>query len=405
MTRLFYAVADPFPPWRLDVDELFSRQLPRSGIEITWSMFRERIGPCAQDHHRSQRVYLPLRLSDKSRINRLTNKALQITCELGLFFRLLVGPRYAIIQVRDRRYFFAGLAWLVSRLRGAKFVYWLSYPFPEHFIEMASDGRSAARFSCLMRGRLSWFYVYRIVMKLADHVFVQSDQMRQDVANYGIAPGKMTVVPMGVPPALVDWKGATEGQKVQRGKVVYVGTLARVRRLTVLIETIGIVRKHNPEAHLVIVGEGDTPNDRGELEALAAQLGLTDAVTFTGFVPMEQAWAQAASAEVCLSPFYPTFVLRSTSPTKLVEYMALGRPVVANDHPEQSAILRESGAGLCVAWGAESFATAIVELLANPEKAQAMGARGPTWVLANRTYDKLAANVYERYQALLKDKG
>ncbi|MBV8633327.1 MAG: glycosyltransferase, partial [Burkholderiaceae bacterium] len=96
-------------------------------------------------------------------------------------------------------------------------------------------------------------------------------------------------------------------------------------------------------------------------------------------------------------------VLDVGSPTKLVEYMALGRPVVCNNHPEQSAILAECPAGLCVEWSAAAFAEAMLELLQNPEEAEAMGARGPAWVASNRTYPILATQVWNRYQSILEE--
>jgi hypothetical protein len=43
--------------------------------------------------------------------------------------------------------------------------------------------------------------------------------------------------------------------------------------------------------------------------------------------------------------------LNPASPTKLVEYMALGKAVVANDHPDQRMVLEQSGAGICVTVG------------------------------------------------------
>lgn len=399
--RLFFAVPDVYPPWRLDVDELFARQMPALGVEITWSMRRNKPGPCVQADYQGQTAYLPIRLSITGVVGTLVNQFAQYLCEFVLFFRLLFGRRYDIVQVRDGRYLFALLGWVAARVRGAKFVYWSSYPFPEHMLEAAAGKNGAMRLLHLLRGRAYGFYVYRFVMRVADHVFVQSDQMLCDVAGYGVPTAKMTPVQMGVPPRLLGWTGSKLSLAIQTGKVVYVGTLARVRRMGVLIEAFCLVRQRNPDAHLVMVGDGVTPDERAELENLALRLEMIEAITFTGFVPMEEAWNHAASAEVCLSPFYPTFVLRSTSPTKLVEYMALGRPVVANDHPEQAAILAESGAGLCVPWGVQSFADAILDLLASPAKAQAMGARGPAWVAANRTYDKLAAQVHMRYLALL----
>jgi glycosyltransferase involved in cell wall biosynthesis len=150
-----------------------------------------------------------------------------------------------------------------------------------------------------------------------------------------------------------------------------------------------------------MVGDGDHAHERRDLEQRAASLGLGKSVRFTGFVPIEDAWSFAASAAVCISPFFPTKVLASTSPTKLVEYLAMGRPVVCNDHPEQSAIMRESEAGICVAWNVDEFADAIARLLEHPSEAEAMGAKGPAWVAANRTYPIIAEMVSRRYQSLL----
>jgi glycosyltransferase involved in cell wall biosynthesis len=97
-----------------------------------------------------------------------------------------------------------------------------------------------------------------------------------------------------------------------------------------------------------------------------------------------------AEADVCVSPFFPTPILNSTSPTKLVEYMAMGKAVVANDHPEQRLVIAESGAGLCVAWDETAFAQALLRLLRDPALARNMGERGRAWVLQHRTYDAIA---------------
>jgi len=105
---------------------------------------------------------------------------------------------------------------------------------------------------------------------------------------------------------------------------------------------------------------------------------------------------------VCLSPYYPSFALNSTSPTKLLEYMAMSRPVVANEHPEQSLVLAESGAGICVPWSEQAFAEAIEELLDDPELCRRMGANGHRWVKKNRSSRFLADVVEKRYKHLIR---
>jgi glycosyltransferase involved in cell wall biosynthesis len=115
---------------------------------------------------------------------------------------------------------------------------------------------------------------------------------------------------------------------------------------------------------------------------------------------MEEGWRYVARAAVAVSPFYPIPILRSTSPTKLVEYMAMGKPVVANDHPEQRKVIVESGGGICVAYDEAAFADAVVELLSNPDKASIMGRRGRRYVEEYRSYAVLADQVEQRYLEL-----
>jgi glycosyltransferase involved in cell wall biosynthesis len=243
--------------------------------------------------------------------------------------------------------------------------------------------------------------LYRLVMPLSNRVFVQSEQMKRDIAAYGVPESKMTPVPMGVPDKIFTSAQAHQTQ-IRLGQIVYIGTLAAVRRMHVLIEAFAVVHANFPDARLVIVGDGDASRERASLEQLTQQLGLDQVIRFTGFLPIEQAWEIAAAAQCCVSPIYPTPVLNAGSPTKLVEYMALGRPVICNDHPEQSEIIKECGAGLCVGWGAKEFAEAMIWMLKHPEEAEAMGAKGPAWVAAHRTYPILAEVVWRKYQEILQ---
>src|SRR6202034_1202523 len=116
-----------------------------------------------------------------------------------------------------------------------------------------------------------------------------------------------------------------------------------------LIRTFVQVLHAVSTAQLFIVGQGDHPEDRAFLEQEVARLQLKTSVTFVGQLPRAQALDYVREADVCVSPFYPTPVLQSTSPTKLVEYLAVGKAVLPNDHPQQRRVIEESGGGICVA--------------------------------------------------------
>jgi glycosyltransferase involved in cell wall biosynthesis len=70
--------------------------------------------------------------------------------------------------------------------------------------------------------------------------------------------------------------------------------------------------------------------------------------------------------------------------------MAMGKAVVANDHPEQRLVIEQSGAGYCVAWDESEFARAIVALLSSPDQARKMGERGRRYVMEHRSYARIA---------------
>jgi glycosyltransferase involved in cell wall biosynthesis len=229
-------------------------------------------------------------------------------------------------------------------------------------------------------------------------VFVQSEQMRQNVAAEGVALEKMTAVPMGVEMDSLPAPTTTEPRRtIPEGErsFVYLGALGKVRRLDILVRALAKVRERLPDVKLYVVGRGDDPSDEQLLTAEASRLGLLDALVLVGQLPRPEALAFVRDADVCVSPIFPTPVLNAASPTKLVEYMAMGKPVVANDHPEQRLVISESGAGYCVPWDEEAFASAIVRLLVEPDEARRMGERGRRYVAERRSYDVIA-DIVER---------
>jgi glycosyltransferase involved in cell wall biosynthesis len=116
---------------------------------------------------------------------------------------------------------------------------------------------------------------------------------------------------------------------------------------------------------------------------------------FVGQLPRSEALQYVQDADVCVSPLYPTPVFNVASPTKLVEYMAMGKAVVANSHPDQQFLIEESGGGFCVPYEEGAFAEAILRLLRAPEMARTMGEKGRKYALTHRTYGTIA-DIVER---------
>jgi glycosyltransferase involved in cell wall biosynthesis len=395
--RMLVVSSDTFPPTRVDVAVLFGVELAARGHEIDWILQSEAACPRAYvTPWGSGRVWVGATDLGQSLLSRIRKHALGIANDCRLFSRLRRG-RYDAVEVKDK--FLSGIfAIIASRLFRTRFIYWLSYPFPEHYLQRAKDGTERYPLLYRIRGLAFKILLYRLLLPAADHIFVQSEQMRTDIAAEGIPADKMTAVPMGIS---ADLCGSAEPSRdrellpVGVPAILYLGSLNKVRGLDCLIRAFARVRTSVPGARLYIVGRGDDPADEAFLESEVARLKLQSSVVFVGQLPQADALRFVREADVCVSPIPE--ILRAASPTKLVEYMAMGKAVVANDHPEQKRVIEESGAGYCVPWEEQSFADAIVRLLNDPETAQAMGRRGRRYVLDHRTYATIAAAVEQQF--------
>jgi glycosyltransferase involved in cell wall biosynthesis len=217
--------------------------------------------------------------------------------------------------------------------------------------------------------------------------------MRKNISRKGIPKEKMTAVPMAVSiKDIPDFGHKIDGLSNNREKiVVYLGTLVKMRKMDFLLRSFERVLRKEKNARLYLVGGSEDPADEKFLENEAKRLQTDHAVTITGFLPQKKAWQYAKDADVCVSPIYPVPILNCGSPTKLIEYMAMGKAVVANDdNPEQRVVISESKAGICVPYEEAAFAEAILYLLKNQDIAKQMGIRGRKYIEKKRNYGQAA---------------
>jgi glycosyltransferase involved in cell wall biosynthesis len=393
--RLLAISSDTYPPTRVDVAVLFGEELAGRGHRIDWLLQSE--AQCEHSYITSWaggRVWVGAANRRPSLLSRLHKHFAGIWNDAKVF-GLLKGDSYDAVEVKDK--FISGvLALCAARLHGKRFIYWLSYPFPEEYLLRAVDGTAPYALSLLyrVRGSAFSFLLYRMLLRAADHVFVQSDAMRHDLAAKGVPLSKLTAVPMGFKPQLSATASAARSVIPPAvPSVLYLGSLSMGRRLDFLLRVMARVARGMPQARLYLVGKAEEPADEEYLRQEAARLGVLTSVVFVGQLPQPDAMKYVREADVCVSPLYPTPVFNVASPTKLIEYMALGKAVVANTQPEQRMLIEESGGGYCVPYEEDAFAAAILALLHAPELARTMGERGRRYALQHRNYGTIADSV------------
>jgi glycosyltransferase involved in cell wall biosynthesis len=399
--RLLMVIPDGYPTFRADVQTLFGKYLPRHGIFSDLSAHPSGDASDAPPPWSAGEAFVcgPA----FGRIDK------HLTLFRFILKRLMRARKenYDAIQVRDS-VFPALLGLWVARREGIPFFYWMSYPMCESKIDrVKTQGLSMGLGRCLgvaLRGYSGRWLLYRFILKAADHVFVQSEKMLADVQREGIPREKMTAVPMGADLEEMNLsciEPAKDPRLDGRRVIVYLGTLVRIRRIDFLFEVLAHVRRRFPSCLLVLAGDSVERADRDWLEQRAQGTGVAKDVLWTGWLAKEDGWRFVRASEVALSPFRPSFELDSCSPTKAVEYLALAVPTVGNDQPDQARVITDSGAGLCVPYSVEAFADAVIELLEDTATAKRMGARGPSYVAAHRSYDIIGRELARTYARLL----
>ncbi len=399
--RFLFATAEGHPTFRPDVRVLFGKYLPQCGIETDLVTITERghEGPSVPPWGGG-------RVEVREAHGTLRRMLATIRLDASLIGRARRGGYDGIIA-RDKP-ILGLLSLLAARLAGIPFVYWMSFPMPESYLWLSrrkEGGQSfKRRLYFRLRGLLGRFVLHRILVPAADHLFVQSTVMERELrAGGSLRHDRVTPVPMGV-----DVEGLPEPAPAAlpllagRRVAVYLGTLDRVRRPEIMVDAALKVGRLMPDFLLLVIGDAEEPGDRGWLKRYAESVDAGDFVHFTGKIPFDQALALARCARVGLSPFPRNALLESASPTKAVEYLALGLPVVCNDQPDQAYVVGESGGGLSVPLDADGFAAGIVECLSDPARSARMGERGRAWIGRHRSYRALAEMVAGRLRSLAK---
>jgi glycosyltransferase involved in cell wall biosynthesis len=393
--KYLYITSGLFPTERVDVGVLFGIELPQRGHRIDIA-FQAR-EPCRS--HRAEWGGGLAWVAGRTTSGGIGSRIANAWRRYGNVARRVLSARragYDFIQVRDGH--LSGLLALIgARLCGRPFVYWMSFPVAEYNLHRGKTGTGVRAMLDWLRGAASRSVLRRLLLPQAHHIFVQSDRMATDLAQWGIPLRKLTAVPMGVDPdstlpAQVD---KPDGEQW----IGYLGTLDRVRNIEIIIDAFAQVRTSHPETRLILVGSADPP-DIERLNRHIAELGVEDRVLLMGQRPRAEALGYMQSCDVCLAPCGSLPMLQSTCPTKLVEYLFLARPVVASEQPEQCKILDASGGGVWVKHTPNAFAEATIALLDHPERRAEMGRRGREYVLRHRTYDRIARDVDRQYRIL-----
>lgn len=214
------------------------------------------------------------------------------------------------------------------------------------------------------------------------------------VQRFGVRP-RLALVPDGV---RFDAAPPAHRRVPQNPVVAYAGHLYPWKGVDALLEAIARL----PHVTGLIIGGHPGEADLDRCRALAERLDIGDRVTFTGLLPHAEVGPAMAQADIVVLPNLPLQISHAyTSPLKLFEYMASGRPIVASDLPAIREVVDVDCAVLVAPGNPGALAEGIQRLVDDPSlgrrlaEVAARRVRDYTWDARAEKLDDLLRHVVE----------
>jgi glycosyltransferase involved in cell wall biosynthesis len=217
------------------------------------------------------------------------------------------------------------------------------------------------------------------------------------ISRGGMSPEDVFVVRNG--PDTKTFRAVAPLPNLKYGKrylVGYVGTMSIQEGLDILLDVaLHIKKMGRDDVHFTCVGGGP---GLAELQRAVQTMGLQDTVNFTGRIPDQQLLEILSTADVCVNPDKPCEMNDISTMIKIMEYMALGKPIVQFDLREGRFSAMEASLYADNNVGVEDFAAKILRLLEDPEARKKMGEFGQKRVVEALSWDHSVPNLLTAYQ-------
>lgn len=228
-----------------------------------------------------------------------------------------------------------------------------------------------------------------LVARSADRLFVISQQLgRYAQDHWNVSARRMALLPNCVDP---DRIVPADLQRARPLTIGYAGSLITYEGLDTLIDAVDVLAREGSPLKVEVIGDGEV---RAQLEAQVDRLGLRDRIAFFGRVPPDRAREILGRCALVCIPRKPFKVCEIVPPLKLVEAMAMGKPVIVPDLPVFRDEMGTNPAGWFFKAGdALSLASVLRRALADQDSLAALSVRAREYATTQRCWKDFVVNV------------
>jgi len=236
--------------------------------------------------------------------------------------------------------------------------------------------------------------ILKIERNWFDKLIVLNDFSRNLARKAGFSEDKLVTIPNGA-----DLEAINQVEPLNLAgepKILYVGRLAEIKGVDILLRAFVEVAKEFPRAILYIIGDGPL---RASLEMYCRQLGLCERVKFKGFISTTTVYRYYKSTDVLVLPSY----LENFS-IVLLEAMASKVPIIVSDATGNVEIVKDAENGLVFPRGNwKELSEKIVTLLSDDDLRRKVIAKGYELVENEYNWKTIALKYHETFQSLLNE--
>ena len=247
--------------------------------------------------------------------------------------------------------------------------------------------------------------VEQLNLKMAQRIFVVAEVERQNLLRAGVPDKRIVVNPNGVDPDV--FRPGVGGEEVRKRLALddqdvlvgFVGSFGPWHGVVELVKAAALIPE-DLRLHFIMIGSGKL---RQLTEDMVTHYGLQDRVTFTGSVAHDEVPALLDACDILASPHVQLDggVDFFGSPTKLFEYMAMGKAIVASNLGQIGEVLTHEETALLVEPGdVHALADAITRLAGSQTLRDDLGKTARRLAIERYTWTINAKRVLEEYRSL-----
>jgi len=303
--------------------------------------------------------------------------------------RGLFAPKMDVVIGTSPQLLVPLAALFIARMKRARFIFEVRDLWPESLAAVGASSSNSALFRIL-----GW--IAGLLYRRADHIVVVTPAFKDNLIEQWKVPEEkistiMNGVDLGFFMADVPLPADTSERRFQ---VSWIGTMGNAHGLELIIEVASRLLHSHPDITFLLAGDGA---EREKIAQLASDRKLTN-IRMLGPQPRSVVPSLIRESDACLVLLKKSAVFKTVIPTKMLEFMACGRPVILGVEGQAEQILRDADAGILIPpEDASALQDAILRLRADPALGARLGANGRRFVEQHFSRDATARS----YVALL----